>query len=292
MESTNFKPEVTNYLSARLYLHDFYQWQKENIPDFSYTVWADKLGFKNKSLLRLIINGTRTITEASRKLLLNGLPLEDLDKNYFKTIALLDSSREEEERKKFSHTASKLLKLKHEQVEVKDQSFFLSSTKIPALQTLLSFKDVVATPHTLGLLLDENPLKIEEWLLRLEQAGLANKNESGDWKSTHDSWGVPPQYGNEVLNSYYGKCLEDASEALQFNPETRRYCTMLFALSPEEFLEFKEMESEFSIQVLTKFNHSKMKNRRLYQHTFGLHPISEFQDPILLENDDSDHESQ
>lgn len=51
------KIEITNYINAQQFLTDYYHKRKNENPTFSYGTWAEELGLKNRSLLRMMVIG-------------------------------------------------------------------------------------------------------------------------------------------------------------------------------------------------------------------------------------------
>lgn len=56
------RPEIFDYLDARQYLNDLYSYRKSMEPGFSFEAWAEELGFRSRSHLRMCLIGKRKIS--------------------------------------------------------------------------------------------------------------------------------------------------------------------------------------------------------------------------------------
>lgn len=267
------RPILMKYLHALDYLRDLYQYRKSRDEGFSYQAWAEELGFKNRSFLRLIIMGQRPITGRSRDLLAAGLKLRGLERDYFETLISYGQSKTPEKKNALQAKLLTILRGYHDQTEVADAAELLANPHMPTLQVLLSFKDVLKTPEALAPLFSVSPETVGEWLETLQRLKLAEKSESGEWGSSHQILKVPDSLGHLPLQRYNSETLQKAAQAVHLPPETRRFRTLMMALSEADYQGFLTELNDFAVRLLNRYNHSELSERRLYQFTSALFPV-------------------
>ncbi|MEN0059555.1 MAG: hypothetical protein AAGB31_12020, partial [Bdellovibrio sp.] len=57
--SRSENPCIYNHSNSRDYLLAYYKHKKEMLPGFSYEAWAQELGYKSRSYLKMIVSGER-----------------------------------------------------------------------------------------------------------------------------------------------------------------------------------------------------------------------------------------
>lgn len=94
-------PDIYNYLDYREYLRDCYQEKKQDNPGFSYQVLANLAGFKSKSFLPHVIEGTRNLSEASIPGIVQALKLSEREREYFELLVAYGQARSHAGKQRF-----------------------------------------------------------------------------------------------------------------------------------------------------------------------------------------------
>lgn len=270
------KPELRTYLDIHQYLEDLYRFRKQTETNFSYESWAQELDIKNRSYLRQIVIGRRSITESTIKILCQRLNFQGVDREYFNLLVLYSKSRNQEQRNLYGRKLMQLLKTDYEQAEIQNYFEFVSNPLYPKLLTLLSFKDIDSSAQGLALLLKKPLIELEAALETLQRLKLIQKGgDDSRWNTTHQAFKVPDHIGSVALSEYHRQSLHEAIEANKLPQEQRRYKSLLLPLSAAEFSEFLEDLQIFVKQTLNKFDTEALKKRRLHQVNFNIYAVTE-----------------
>ncbi|WP_415061831.1 TIGR02147 family protein [Bdellovibrio sp.] len=279
MTQTVKTPDLFTYLNVNQYLEDLYAYRKKKDRSFSYEVWAQELEFTNRSFLRQIVIGRRSLTEKTIKIICDKMAFSTAEREYFHLLVLYSKSKTQEQRNLYGRKLLHLIKSDYPQTEVQNYYEFLSTPFLPRLQTLLSFEDIEKSTANLSTLLGATPHKTESALQLLEKIKMAqsevNTNGLREWKSLQRAFKIPDKMGDDALLGYHELSLKEAIQAQNLPPEQRRYKSLLLPLSPQEFEEFVEELQVFIKQALKRYDVDELHSRRLHQINFNIHAVSE-----------------
>lgn len=268
------KPNLLEYLNLHAYLKDLYKFRKKTEPSFSYELWAQELDFKNRSYLRQIIIGRRSLTIETAKQMAVRLNLQGIEKEYFEVLARASRARSEQQKEQCNRELLSFIKTEYLQQEVQNYREFVSNTLYPQLQTLLSFKDIGTSPEELAGLLRRSSEEIHQALQTLSKMQMAQQ-EGTQWKSLVRSFKVSDDLGESALLEHHKKSLSEAAGATVLPKEQRRYLSLLLPLSGEDFQVLLDEFHLFKKNMIRKFGVDSLRGRRLYQMNFNIHSISE-----------------
>lgn len=273
MSETASKPELHNYLDIHDYLKDLYSYRKKTEAGFSYESWAQELGFHNRSFLRQVIVGRRSLTEATIGVLCDRLNLSAVDREYFHLLVLYSRARSPEQRNLYGRKLRQLIRHGYEQTEVADFQEFVSSPLIPQVQMLLSFEDVTKTPEALADLLRRPLQDVLEALEALRQIQMAEETANG-WQSRQRALKVSDRLGHRALLHFHEQCLTEAIRAGELPTEDRRYRTLLVSMSEDEKERFLQELEVFVKQTLSQYDPRQFGGRKLYQINLNFHNVA------------------
>jgi uncharacterized protein (TIGR02147 family) len=274
-------PRLHTFLDARAYLGAVYEWRSGQSRQFSYSRWAQELGFKSRSFVRMVVVGHRRITENSIPIFVKGLKLNSRDAEYFAALVRLTQAESLASREYHAMEVTRLRAHARtstpETRVVTDHYHFLSSHHGPKLQTLLSLRDLSKTPEVLAKLLDITEPKVMDLLETLERIDLARKstNYPNQWEATSDNFEVKPLLGDLALQSFHRKSLEEAVRAMDQPRNTRRYHSVLVVLSEQDYERIALEVQETLDRLLSSCQSNLGENRRLYQLNASLIPVSQ-----------------
>jgi len=281
IETHSKAPAIWEFVEPIEFLKAQYRFRKDRESHFSFASWAEELGLKSRSFLRLVLIGKRSLTEDLSHLFIQNLKLNKSETTYFTHLVGLHRATQLQTKEFHSREITKLRKkflLKnHSMVEVRpaDLFEFLSSYQIPRLQVLLTLDEVEKTAENLARLLKMKESEVLQHLATLQNLGLAERSEGGRWIATQSKIGTPDALGNIALQSFHRKSLEESIQALALPKDTRRYQSLVMALT---FEQFEELHQEFR-QVLEsfsqKFETPKPDSKKVYQINLNIIPVSE-----------------
>jgi len=274
-------PAIWEFVEPIEFLKAQYHFRKEREPHFSFASWAEELGLKSRSFLRLVLIGKRSLTEDMSHLFIQNLKLNKSETTYFTHLVGLHRATQLQAKEFHSRELTKLrrkFQLKnHSVVEVRpaDLFEFLSSYQIPRLQVLLTLSEVEKAPENLARLLKMKESEVSQHLATLQGLGLAEKNESGKWNATENKIGTPDALGNIALQSFHRKSLEESVQALTLPKESRRYQSLVMALTPGQFEELHHDLREVLNSYAQKFEMPVEGPKKVYQINLNIIPVSE-----------------
>ena len=274
------KPVIFEYLDLTQYLGDYVKFRKAAQGDFSYEKWADELGFKSRSYLRMIIIGKKKATESFEEAFSRQSLFAPQEIEYFHFLILYSQCKTHKERQLYG---KKLVHLIHEvsgQKEVASQFTFLSDPVLPRLLILLSFDDLSKNPVSLAPLIGKSTEETLNYLKELEALDLAEQIE-GVWVSKNKKFKVPNRFGDHAVRSFHENSLQEAMKAFDLPAGLRRFRGLMLPLSQEELTELFGMLDVFANEVLLKFQSDRYEGRRLFQLNANILPITIPQDKVL-----------
>lgn len=264
------KPSIYDYLDVTQYLVDYLTWKKTQQPGFSIAQWASEIGGISKVTLRFLLRKQRAISVATAKRLEQYMNLSGDEAVYFANLIEYSQAKNFTEKQAVGAVLIKLQRKQFQQATVSNQAAGRHHFT-PVVLTLLTFKDIVKNAATLSRLLnldEETTLKI---LSDLEADGLITRTAEGTYYFSETTFRIP---ANPNLKGFYEYWIDRAKEALAMPYEVRRYRSLKFALTPEEFNEVVEKMNEYSIVLLSQYQSSQLEGRRLYMYETAVFPIS------------------
>lgn len=271
------KPNIYEFLDVRGYLEEFYRFRKAQSDKFSYEIWANELGIKSRSLLRMVVLGQRQITSGFAETLSYGLGLKSAELKYFFLLIDYSRAKTKEQKSFFWKQMLPLLSASQQRTELSDPEF-LSSHWLPKIQTILSFVDFEKTADNIGKTLGMEGEQALGYLQTLEKISSVKKEErSGQaptWKSEIGSFKVPEAIQNSALKDYYLKSFEDAKMAIELPAASRKFRSLMIPLNEAEYTDLLARLEEVFQEVLVNYKSDELSGRRIYQFNTNLIPIT------------------
>lgn len=277
MDASSKLPEVTDFLSVQQFLTELYNTRKLQEPSFSYHHWSKELGITSRSFLRQIVLGRRKITESLRQVLLEKIPMDEFQKQYFSHLVWKDQAKDTATRTVHETAMMNLLKIKFGRFEVKNQLDFLSSPEMASLQVLLSYKDIDKTAQNLAHILNVEPQQIEKWLIKLEEIKMAEKHVTDGkitWQTPYQSFHVPDKPSDESIRYYHAESLKKAIQSISLPYEERKFRSLLCPMNEEQFRLISEKLNDFAMSLLKQFEGQEFGDKRIYQINLNLIPVT------------------
>ena len=267
-------PKLREFVDYRDFLRAWYTFKKEENPLFSYAVWASKAGFKSRSFLRLVILGKRTLGVDSIPLVIKSLNLCGTETLYFTNLVHFAHSNTIESRDYYFNEIVKLSKGTTN--IVKDTYRFLSHLKTARVHLLINLKNLVGSIESISSLLEISHTETKDTLENLELLGLAVlDNVHNTWHGTKKELKIPSELGNMALQSFHTHSLKEAQMAIQLDPSTRHYGSVLMFLDNQTYADMKMELERFSDYLARKY-HTASDNltSKIYQINLNLIPAS------------------
>lgn len=278
--NTKNQLKLWDYTDPTEYLRSYYAIRKQQDSGFSYAYWAQELGIKSRSFLRLVLVGKRSLTEDVGQQFVQALRFNQIEARYFTHMVGLSRATTLDHKEHHSRELSKLrqkfaLKNHHiQEIQQADLFDFLSSYRIPRVQVLLTLEEVEKSEKNLARLLNMKESEVAQHLQTLQQLGLAEKNKQGQWQAREAQLIAPDSLGNIALQSFHRKSLEEAIEAITLPKESRRYQSLVLALTAEQLQELHEDFRDQLERSMVRFDSKQSAEKRIYQINLNIIPVT------------------
>src|SRR5437868_1645439 len=186
---------VFDYMDARLFLQDYFREQKSNNPKFSYAGWAIALGFSNKTILRMILQGKRQITVKSLESFKRHLGLAPLELEYFEVLVEYSQCKTAVQRQAIGARLIAVQRKNIQQKLVPTSSGILKNAFGPLIMTLISSAEAPVSCEVLASMLGIPGEQVQEILGDLCETKLILA-ENGLYSAIHNTFKIADQYGH------------------------------------------------------------------------------------------------
>lgn len=266
------KPSIFNYLDIVQFFNDHFKWRKSNEANFTYTLWSSELNIGSKTILRFILQRKRRISEKTRFAMKANLKLTEIEGEYFDYLIIYSQARTESERLAAGRQLINIQRAEYRQVEVLADKA-TNDVLGPVVLTLLTFSDLDATTENLSKIMNTDQGKLQVILDKFVQTNIL-KFESDRYTLDAEAIKIADSPNLESLKNFHEYWLEKCKEAFRLDFKTRRFRSLKFALTEQEFNVALEKINEFAVYILSKFHTCQINGRRLYMLENILFPIT------------------
>ncbi len=267
------KPTIFDYLDVVHFLNAHFKWRKFIEANFTYTSWSHELDIGSKTILRFILQRKRRISEKTRLAMLANLKLTYKEAAYFDLLISYSQPRSEPERLAAGRQLINMQRDQYTQLEVQAETA-ASDALGPVILTLLTFHDLEATTEELARIMNADQNKIQMILDKFVQFNIVEFKSDRYWLDA-EAIKIADSPNLESLQNFHRYWLDRGKEAFRFDFKTRRFRSLKFALTEEEFNLALEKINEFALSILNQFHTSQMSGRRLYMLENVLFPITD-----------------
>jgi uncharacterized protein (TIGR02147 family) len=277
----NTKPQVTSFIDYRLFLQQWYEFNKEHSPAFSFGTWTRQCGFKSRSALSNILHGTRNLGNDSIPLLLNSLRLNPLEAEYFEHLVLYANASNFRTKEYHFQQIIGLYK-QQDGDDVKDIVKFLANPKTPRVHLLLTLQPLKCTVAFVAQTFEIPRSEALEILENIRACGLAKYNEKTEhWASTNNNLRIPSTMTNTAIQSFHNNALVEAQSAIMLPSNERHFESLVMTLTEMEFGELKKDVDQFLNFLSKKYTSEALDGARICQMNLNIIPTSQrIEEPI------------
>lgn len=269
-------PRIFDYTDYRLFLNDYYLYQKESTHYFSYRYFSQKAGFSSHNVLKLVITGQRNIDIDSIEKFSSAFKLKVRESEYFRLLVLFGQSKKDAEKKeifqkmtKFIHR-SKVGRLTELQYKLYTDWYHCAIREYISCH---GFRDDFA--HIARMLSPPiKPQQAKESIALLEEIGLIRYREDVGWQLTEPTLKTEDEVISLSVRQFNRQMIQLADRALDtFVRENREISSMTFAVTKPTYYRLKRMIQEFKNDLLAEIESDQSKPDEVYQLNFQLFPL-------------------
>lgn len=236
------EPDVLQYTNYRLFLKDYYLWQKSHSRAFSLRFFAEKAGLSSHAHLKLAMDGKRNVTKGTVTRLIVGLGLQGKKAEYFENLVFFNQASDDQEKQLFyqkliqSSPISKLAKLEQKQFKIFREWYHC------VVREMVTLKDFRSAPEWISRHLEGqiSPLEIQESLKILQETDLLTKTANG-FRQKDTLLTTDDEVQNLLIKQFHHQMIEMAQNALlNQSPEFRDISSLTFPLRRKDFPALKK----------------------------------------------------
>lgn len=270
---TESKKTIFDYMDIYLFLNEYYRIQKSLSLKFSYTVWSHQIGFKNKTILRLILQKKRTLTANSSDLFKKYFQFNELELQYFEALAAYSQAKTTSQKQAYGSLLIKIQRQNFKQTTMNPDAGLLYDVYSPIILTILSSSDTPLKFEEIQNYSGIESSRLNGILQKLIEMNFA-KTDYKFYTSVNDTFKVPDNFLNKNLKSYYEFWIEQSKKMIELPFELRRFRSLQIALTTEEFNDIVLQINEFANLLLSKVQNNQIQNRSVYLLNTSLFPVN------------------
>jgi uncharacterized protein (TIGR02147 family) len=271
--------QVFQYLDYRHFLNDFYQAKKQENPSFSHRVFAKKAGFVSPSLLLLVMQGKRNITQKSLPGFCKALDLNVRERKYFETMVLFNQSSNPEAKKHYYEQLVPIYKKEHGQHLKANQYDYLSNWYGPVIREMIELPDFREDPKWISRKLKNlvSPTDVKKMLDLLIELNLVERNDLGTLNIIDTNITTPDEVFDVASFQFHQQMLSLAKRSLvEDQGHKREISGITAALSENQFEKIKQYIQEFQNKLMFELEQPDENQKHVYQFNCQLFPITKF----------------
>lgn len=287
----NTLPKIFSFTDYREYLRQYYEWNKEHQPNFSYASFAEKAGLQSRSYLRLIISGKRNLSPEAIPRFIKGVGLANGEAEAFVALVHFNQSTNFEARSMYWNQFIALIPKQNPQQVLADEYSFLSRSINPALLNILRQKDIKKDFESLMKVTGLTKSQLNESLDTLRKLNLIKEISPEQFVATEIIYKTTNDIPSIALQTFHRTLLEKATAALSLPVQQREFQAVTFALSEEEFLYIRKRLRDLAEELDKTFARGRTNTKKIYTLNMNLIPVTNsfIQEKSLSQKSETDH---
>ena len=222
---------VFDFTDFRAYLKMYYEHKKKLNPHFSYQLFAQRAGLKNRGFLFGIINSSKKLSKLHCFRLSKALGHSKKEAEYFENIVFFNQAKNDEQRHYFLEQA---LKCKRTTVRVtrlvkKDEFEYLSKWYHSAIRAFIEVYPVNDDYEELSRVLSPpiTPLQAKNSIRLLQRLNLISRKKNGTFYIKQKNIKASDEITQDIRNRYYTEYNTLARNAINSHDPSSREITSL-----------------------------------------------------------------
>lgn len=241
------KPDVFDYLNYRDFLKDFYVYKKSEDKRFSYQKFAELANIKAKSHLKMIIDGSRNITNKFQHKIAGACELSGNEAKYFFVLVQFNHESDLEKKTAYFKELHSLARVVKREEITGDLNMFLSKWYYAAVKSYLNVKRFNPEPNEISKKLRNfiTPGEAFEAIDLLMKLGLVKKVNFG-YEIVERHLGTNEKTIPSYVKNFHEQMLNVSKKALdEISKEDRIFRAMTIDTSVKGIELIKEMIKKF-----------------------------------------------
>jgi uncharacterized protein (TIGR02147 family) len=267
---------IIEYIDYRLFLKEYYLFQKRSFKYFSYRYFAKKAGIKSPTFYIEVVEGKKNLSRGMIGRFCKAIKFTPKEAAYFKSLVLFNQAKTAEEKQEHYLVMRSMENAKSEKVLDPDQYDYFAqwhTVVIRELVTMFDFKDkweALALSVYPAISAPEAKSSVE-LLMRL---GLIEKSPKGNYIQKDTALTTQSGIGSLAVREFNRSMIARALAALDEIPKQKRNIFgVTVGISPAMFdLVCAEMQA-FKDRIVTMASRDRQSDR-VYQMNLQFYPVS------------------
>jgi uncharacterized protein (TIGR02147 family) len=285
---------VFEYDNYREFLKDSYVQLKASDPNFSFRFFSKLAGFKSSSVLKMIIDGKRSIAPESIDKFAQALKMNAQEASFFRILVLFNQAKSAAEKQGYAQALLFYNEFKKSHPLTESQYNFYAHWYNPVIWELSGVPGFKNDPEWVAktVLPNITVSQAKKALQDLEQLGLLVRSSSGTLEKSLTNLRTEDEVASSSIAQWHRIMIQHGVESIDSIPrEKREISSVTCAMSFKTAKKFKEKIQKLRIELMEEAAQDQSPNM-VYQLNFQLFPHAEISDEVGDDNDsDGDKES-
>jgi uncharacterized protein (TIGR02147 family) len=281
MSGLPFMRSLFDYSDYRAFLADYFAFQKERKPSFSYRSFSNRAGFKSRDFIYKVIHGKKNLSQSSIVMVALAMGLGKKETEYFEALVGFNQAKNHRER---DFHYEKMVHLNRNRVSVvEDRSMitpehyaFFSEwyhTAVRSLVDLVPFSgDYVDLAKKLYPAI--TPSQARKSIALLKKIGFIVRQKNGTWTINQKALKTGEEVRKHAMDGLFKSFMGLAERALEEVPRERRNMSGLtLGISAAAYEEIVEKIQKFRAEIAGIADRDDAADR-VYQLNLQLFPLS------------------
>jgi uncharacterized protein (TIGR02147 family) len=268
-------PEILNYTNYRLFLQDYYSYQKKVNSNFSLRYFAQKANFPSHGLLNYLMEGKRNLSKKTLVKVSLAIGFNKEQAIYFENLVFFNQAHSLDEKNLYYERLlkapgkSSFRKLESSQLQIFRKWYTIAIREMLQLKGFRNNSMWIANQMSPKILAQE----AEESLSLLLNSGLIKRTANG-YKSLDPDITTDDEVRSFLVKNYHAQMLKVAASAQDDIPgKERDISSVCFAIKESELPNLKK-QIQLMRKELRNFAAPEGEGERVVQVNIQLFPIT------------------
>jgi uncharacterized protein (TIGR02147 family) len=202
------------------------------------------------------------------------------ESDYFLLLTKLQNTANVSLKKIYLNKVAELMDISVRKTDIKNSIEFLSNPLLSKIQLIISFDDFKATEANLKKILNIDSAKLNKSLKTLEKLNLVEsyslENEKNIlYRSKAHYFSVTGSLHEEATKIFHKQTLKEADEILSQDILMKKFKSLFFSLSEDDFIDLKDTLEGFSNKLKVKYGNNHIKRKKLYKINLQAYPVTD-----------------
>jgi uncharacterized protein (TIGR02147 family) len=270
------KVSVFDFVDYRLFLKEYYRWNKTTTRGFSHRLMARSLGFTSTNFLKLVMDGKRNLSKDSLKKITSGLDLNKQEVEYFSYLVFFSQARTPIDKNYFFGLLAAMRGKKNIASLTPDQFEYFSEWYHPVVRELVAGKSDPLDFNTLssGIRWNLSASKIRKSVEVLKRLNLIALDEQNRYVFSSPLINTDNELNSFAVRRYHKEVLNIAQKLIdEATMSEREFSHLTVKISPEGFAKIKQRLQDFREELLEMVSLDR-EALGVYHVNFQFYPIT------------------